>query len=123
MAFPHHQSFPKANQSLAHICEALSHPARQIILSRLVQSKGWISREELTENIPLHDSTISQHLRKLRRIGLLTSQNVGFKTEHKLAQVGESVQLFIREVLQVATKHQSSLSDEINLDHLQRRAS
>lgn len=63
----------KFDPSLAELASfhfALAHPARLYIVSELLQHKQR-SFGELAANIPLHHSTVSQHITILRRIDLL----------------------------------------------------
>jgi len=57
------------------------------MLQRLIETDDYVPHYELTADIQLSDSTISQHVAKLRSIGLLTSRAVGNRTtEHKLVR-------------------------------------
>lgn len=65
-AFDHH-SFLQAQWS-----RALAHPARIRILQHL-NTHGITPFFELARLLPLHRSTVSQHLRTLRQLGVVTA--------------------------------------------------
>lgn len=60
-------------ESLAAVAKALGHPARIKIL-RLLATKTCCFTGELTEVIPMAQSTISQHLKALLEAGLIQGE-------------------------------------------------
>jgi len=67
MAFSRSQEFRTNEQHTALICQALSHPARIRMISRLVNAQdSSLDYASITSDIPLNSSTISQHLKYLR---------------------------------------------------------
>jgi ArsR family transcriptional regulator len=62
--------------SVAHVARALSHPARVRIVALLAEQTECRGAEVFGE-LPLAQSTISEHLRILREAGLISSQSVG----------------------------------------------
>jgi len=85
MAYSKAAQFPENHQAMAEICKAVSHPARLLILTRIMNGKGFVSHSEITKEIPLNSTTISQHLRTLRQARIVTSRNNSItSTEHKL---------------------------------------
>ena len=64
------QLFSEKQQSLAHFAGALAHPARIAIIG-ILQRSGEVSCGKLVQELPLAQSTVSQHLRCLREAGLL----------------------------------------------------
>jgi len=62
--------FPAADQRLADVAKALSHPARIAIL-RLLAKRGTCICGEIVEGLPLSQSTVSQHLKALKEAGLI----------------------------------------------------
>lgn len=70
MAFHKKEAFGKKEQELAAIAKALGHPARIAILKVLAQKSECICGE-IVEVLPLAQSTVSQHLKELKRAGLI----------------------------------------------------
>ncbi len=64
---------------LADIAKALSHPARIKILQVLTDKNRCICGE-IVEVLPLSQSTVSQHLKELKRVGLIDGHVEGPKT-------------------------------------------
>ena len=56
--------------------KALSHPARISILRTLSQRRTCLCGE-IVEELPLAQSTVSQHLRALREAGLISCESDG----------------------------------------------
>lgn len=72
---------------VAMLGRALSHPARVKIL-RLLEERGDRGCGDLVEELPLAQSTVSQHLKVLREAGLLTWKNEGARTNYSLSSTG-----------------------------------
>ncbi|MER3464329.1 MAG: ArsR family transcriptional regulator [Chitinophagaceae bacterium] len=70
MAFHKKEEFGKKEQELADFAKALAHPARIAILKVLAQKNECICGE-IVEVLPLAQSTVSQHLKELKNIGLI----------------------------------------------------
>jgi ArsR family transcriptional regulator len=64
------------DERLALIAKALAHPARVHII-RLLAKQQECRGAELFSDLPLAQSTISQHLRVLKQAGVVTSHAVG----------------------------------------------
>ena len=62
--------FTKPQIELAAIAKALGHPARIAILQFLARQKECMCGDIVNE-LPLSQSTISQHLKELKNIGLI----------------------------------------------------
>ena len=60
----------EANAQLARLAKAVAHPARVAILRLLVQREGCIVGD-LVGELPLAQSTVSQHLKQLKAAGLI----------------------------------------------------
>lgn len=65
--------------SLADYSKALSHPVRIKILDILMERKTCICGD-IVELLPLAQSTVSQHLKALKRVGLIRGEIEGPKT-------------------------------------------
>lgn len=62
--------FSEKQNKLATLAKAFGHPARIAILEFLIQNKTCLVGD-LTNNLPLSQSTISQHIKELKNIGLI----------------------------------------------------
>jgi len=70
MAHAKKEQFRSEDIRLAGFGKALAHPARVAILKKLaLQDNCYFS--EISEEIPLADSTVSQHLSELKKAGLI----------------------------------------------------
>ncbi len=58
------------DDTLAETLKALAHPARLQIL-RLLANRGTCICGDLVEAMPLSQATVSQHLKVLKRVGLI----------------------------------------------------
>ena len=63
----------KAERRLASLAKALGHPARVRILKLLVADDTCIAGE-LADELPLAASTVSQHLKILKEVGLIKGE-------------------------------------------------
>lgn len=77
------ESFDEQLQQLSRFAKAISHPARAAILQYLATAKTCISGD-ISDHIPLSRSTVSQHLKELRDIGLITGEIDGLKINYCL---------------------------------------
>ncbi len=73
------KTFKETETELAELLDALAHPARIAILSTLAK-RGECICGEIVEIVPLAQSTVSQHLKKLRETGLIQGQIEGAKS-------------------------------------------
>ena len=62
--------FNDKQNKLAKLTKALAHPARIAILEVLIKRKACICGD-LVEELPLSQSTVSQHLKELKTAGLI----------------------------------------------------
>ena len=65
------EKFTKSQNQLANIAKALGHPARIAILETLSKRNTCVCGD-LVDELPLSQSTISQHLSELKKIGFIT---------------------------------------------------
>lgn len=70
MALARKEDFNRKENEIAEFTKALSHPARIAILTILVQKKDCICGD-LVIDLPLSQSTVSQHLKALKEMGLI----------------------------------------------------
>src|ERR1700709_1401552 len=64
------EEFTRTQNELAAITKALAHPARIAILQFLVKTKSCICGD-IVDELPLSQSTVSQHLKELKNAGLI----------------------------------------------------
>lgn len=62
--------YPEEDRELARYAKALGHPARISIL-RLLASMNTCFCGEIVEELPIAQSTVSQHLKELKEAGLI----------------------------------------------------
>lgn len=67
----------------AKIAKALGHPARIVILKILADRKSCFCGD-ITELLPLAQSTVSQHLKALKSAGLIKGEVEGVKISNCL---------------------------------------
>ena len=65
------QIFSEEQNQLAKIAKVLGHPARIAILSHIMNSNACICND-LVDEIGLAQATISQHLKELKSIGVIS---------------------------------------------------
>lgn len=70
------QLFEHHHQQLSAWAKALSHPARIAILSHLLVCDVCMCGD-IVEVLPLAQSTISQHLKELKQVGLIKGEIEG----------------------------------------------
>lgn len=70
------EGFTKSQLELAAFAKALAHPARIAILQFLATQKSCICGDIVNE-LPLSQSTVSQHLRELKSVGLIKGEVEG----------------------------------------------
>lgn len=73
MAYSKKQEFEQYEIIAAEIAKALSHPARVAILKFLAEQKSCICND-IVEQLPLSQSTVSQHLKELKNAGLIKGE-------------------------------------------------
>lgn len=64
------KDFTKIQNDLAILSKALGHPARIAILQFLIKTKACVCGE-IVDELPLSQSTVSQHLNELKKAGLI----------------------------------------------------
>jgi DNA-binding transcriptional ArsR family regulator len=64
---------PQADEELALLCKAAGHPARVQILRLLVRRDVCVCGD-IVDEIPLAQSTVSQHLKVLKEAGLIRGE-------------------------------------------------
>jgi len=72
------EEFTKETKYVADIAKALSHPARIQILKILTEMDVCMCGD-IVELLPLAQATVSQHLKELKRVGLIKGDIEGPK--------------------------------------------
>ncbi|GMT45842.1 MAG: transcriptional regulator [bacterium] len=70
MTYAKKEAFTPELQQIAAFAKTLSHPARLAILDYLAEQNQCVSGD-ITEEIPLSRTTVSQHLQELKNAGLI----------------------------------------------------
>ncbi len=89
------QVFDNELQELADFARVISHPARLAILKYLAETKTCISGD-ISDQLPLSRTTVSQHLKELRDSGLIHGEIDGIKINYCLcgSSIGEKLSKF-----------------------------
>ncbi|HUZ59697.1 MAG TPA: metalloregulator ArsR/SmtB family transcription factor [Hanamia sp.] len=72
------EEFSVKDNNIAKYARALSHPARVAILRLLIQKNACICGD-IVDELPLSQSTVSQHLKELKAAGLIQGDIDGAK--------------------------------------------
>ena len=73
--------FKKRQNRIAVLAKAFDHPARVAILEYLLANRTCITND-LVNELPLSQSTISQHLKELKHIGIIKGEVEGPKLNY-----------------------------------------
>ena len=79
MAINKKNIFEAPDVRLADLAKALSHPARIAILRTVAEKRSCICGE-IVDVLPLAQSTVSQHLKELKNVGLIQGEVEGKKS-------------------------------------------
>jgi len=72
------EEFSVKDNRIARYAKALSHPARIAILKLLLQKQACICGD-IVDELPLSQSTVSQHLKELKEAGIIKGDIEGTK--------------------------------------------
>ena len=67
------EEFTKMQNDLALMAKALGHPARIAILQFLIRQKSCVCGD-IVDELPLSQSTVSQHLKELKKAGIIKGE-------------------------------------------------
>ena len=73
------EEFTSKDNKIAKYAKALGHPARIAILQLLLKKQNCICGD-IVDELPLSQSTVSQHLKELKEAGLIKGDIDGVKT-------------------------------------------
>ncbi len=79
MATSKKEEFSAEDVELAEFAKALGHPARIAILKTLAEKNECVCGE-IVEILPLAQATVSQHLKELKKAGLVKGRISGAKS-------------------------------------------
>jgi DNA-binding transcriptional ArsR family regulator len=90
----------KAYNEVADILKVLAHPVRICIVKGLLEN-GRCNVTFIQECLELPQSTVSQHLQKLRSMGIVTTDRNGLEVGYTLAseKVKKLLEFFFQNVL------------------------
>lgn len=102
MAFAKTGEFSKEAVFIADIAKALSHPARVEIVKVLTERKACICGD-IVEVLPLAQATVSQHLKELKRAGIIKGEVEGPRTcycidEESIGKIANAFEKFLIEI-------------------------
>jgi len=92
-------------QELAHYTRAIGHPARVAVLLAIAK-KGNLVEGDVIDVPPLSKATVIQHLRELKRAGLIDGRIFGVKSKYWIDK--DNFEKFKKDF--------SSFSSQINID-------
>ena len=72
------EEFTVKQNKIAQYLKALGHPARIAILELLIKKQSCICGD-IVDDLPLSQSTVSQHLNELKKVGLIKGDIDGAK--------------------------------------------
>ena len=102
--------FDKDLQACADFFKALAHPARLQILKYLAETKTCITGD-ISDELPLSRTTVSQHLRELKETGLVRGEIDGSRTNYCL--VPEKIQEMESAISQLLSKIKTECANSI----------
>jgi len=91
--------FNSKERKIAALCKALAHPARIAIINFLIKKRECLCSDVVNE-LPLSQSTVSQHLKELKNSGLISGDIDGPRVCYCIDQkswneAGRIVNLFL----------------------------
>jgi predicted transcriptional regulator len=92
-------------QELAHYTRAIGHPARVAVLLAIAK-KGNLVEGDVIDVPPLSKATVIQHLRELKRAGLIDGRIFGVKSKYWIDK--DNFEKFKKDF--------SNFSSQINID-------
>lgn len=104
MALTKAKLFNRSQKRTAELMKALGHPARIAIVELLLERDTCICGD-ITNELPLAQSTVSQHLKALKKAGIIKGEIDGVRTCYCLNEEGvkEINELFTNLVTNITT--------------------
>lgn len=96
------QIFTKNQNDIAEIAKVLGHPARIAIIEHIGKINGCICND-LVDEIGLAQATISQHLKELKNIGIITGTISGKKVcycidQKRWIEIQQHLNIFLSQI-------------------------
>lgn len=99
------KKFTVNENQLAGYAKALAHPARIAILKLLIKQQPCICRD-LVDELPLSQSTVSQHLKELKKAEIIQGDIEGAKVCYCInEQVWQAVKSELSNLFESYTPH------------------
>jgi DNA-binding transcriptional ArsR family regulator len=99
--------YPKIAVNLSPMLNALSHPARLLIMLHLVKYNGC-QAGSISGRLPLAKSTVSEHLNKLKEAGLITCILDGTLSNYQISEDGfKMLQSYFTEFIKLMEQHRA----------------
>src|SRR3974390_2735115 len=93
------EEFKVKDNKIAAYAKALGHPARIAILQFLIKSESCICGD-IVEELPLSQSTVSQHLKELKEAGLIKGSIEGASVCYCIDEKGwEDAKTYLKTIL------------------------
>ena len=95
--------FKKQQQEIALIAKVFSHPAR-IAIIQLLAKKKEIKTGNISDFLPISRTTVSQHLKELKQLGIIKGTIDGLKIHYcldmaKLAEIQKKYDDFFKSTI------------------------
>lgn len=103
------ENYNELERQVAHFSRAIGHPARVAILMAIVKNGNLIEGEVV--NVPqLSSTTVIQHLRELKRAGIIQGRIFGVKSKYsidldEMKRLAGFMELFMLETLKPPNSH------------------
>lgn len=109
MALSRKEDFPDKDLMLADWCKAIAHPARIAILKTLA-SRGECICGDLVVDLPLAQSTVSQHLKALKEAKLIKGEIDGPRSKYCIDQ--KNFERFMKAISEFGIKLSDNLENQ-----------
>jgi len=95
------EEFTIKDNKIANYAKALAHPARVAILQLLLKKQSCVCGD-IVDELPLSQSTVSQHLKELKEAGLIKGNIDGAKVCYCIDEKEwETARVYINSLLQM----------------------
>ena len=94
------EEFSIRDNRIANFAKALAHPARIAILRLLIKKDACVCGD-IVDELPLSQSTVSQHLKELKEVGIIKGDISGKSVCYCIDELGfEKIKGFFQDVTQ-----------------------
>jgi ArsR family transcriptional regulator len=108
MATARIEEFTVRDNKIARYAKALGHPARIAIIRLLLKRQSCIC-SEIVDELPLSQSTVSQHLKELKEAGIIKGEIDGPRICYCIdGEEWSKVSIYLNELLQIKVEPTSS---------------